>query len=82
MGPRRKSERHDGGEWQAPDEAEVQHGASWDELTEEDQRLLSMAESAEAFDRKPPASIPEPPRAPSSANLPKVKSGTFPRLIR
>jgi hypothetical protein len=68
--------------WGAPDEAEVQHGASWDDLTEEDQRLITMAAQAPAFDPKAPTTLPQPSRAQSVNGLPKVKSGIFPRLLK
>ncbi|MFO0598892.1 MAG: hypothetical protein U0228_26530 [Myxococcaceae bacterium] len=74
----------DDGGWDAdrPDEAEVQYGARFEDLTEEDQRLLTMAENRAAFDTKKPAELPQPSRAQSVRGLPKVKSGVFPRLLK
>lgn len=70
-------------DWGAPpDEAEVQVGCSWDDLTEEDQRLLSLAAQTPAWEKKAPTALPQPSRAASAPNLPKVKSGVFPRLIK
>ena len=64
------------------DVATHQVGARWEDLTEEDQRLISMSEGREAFDAKAPTELPQPARAQSIRGLPKVKSGVFPRIIR
>jgi hypothetical protein len=72
----------DGWDPDAPDEAQVQYGARFEDLTEEDQRLITMADQSAAFDKKAPNALPQPSRAQSVRGLPKVKSGVFPRLLK
>lgn len=70
-------------EWDGEvDVATHQEGARWEDLTEEDQRLISMSEGREAFDAKAPTQLPQPARAQSIRGLPKVKSGVFPRILK
>jgi hypothetical protein len=70
-------------EWDgATDVASKQVGASWDDLTDADRKLISSAQGREAFDEDAPTELPQPGRASSVRGLPKVKSGAFPRLIR
>jgi hypothetical protein len=64
------------------DVAEVQYGAKWEDLHESDQRLISMSEGREAYDKKAPTSLPQPGRAASVQGLPKVKSQSFPRHLK
>lgn len=82
-GPRETIDDEDNG-WDpdSPDEAQEQYGARFEDLTEEDQRLISMADQRPAFDKKAPKEIPQPSRAQSVRGLPKVKSGAFPRLLK
>ena len=64
------------------DVAQVQYGAKWEDLHESDQRLISMSESREAYDKKAPTTRPQPDRAASVRGLPKVRSGAFPRHLK
>ena len=66
-------------------DADLQEGSAFDDLSEEDQLAILAFDSptgAEHFDREKQASLPQPDRAHSVKGLPKVTSGSFPRLIR
>lgn len=77
------TEEDEDGAWDgATDVATEQFGASWDDLTDADKKLISSAQGREAFDEDAPTELPQPGRASSVRGLPKVKSGAFPRLIR
>jgi len=68
--------------WGDEPDVGAQVGARFEDLSEADQKLISLSEQREAFDQTGPTELPQPDRAASVPDLPKVKSGVFPKLLK
>jgi hypothetical protein len=68
-----------------PEDAEDEEGAGFDDLSDEDKALILAGQGVSAqahYDRQKRAVLPQPDRARSAPNLPKVTSSAFRRILK
>ncbi len=66
-------------------DADVQEGSAFSDLSEEDQLAIlafDNPQGVEHFGKNRPPAIPQPDRARSAPDLPKVKSNAFTRFFK